>query len=238
VTEELWAQVKPAEAGLLIRKNGRRCSCSGRIRRRLSIANCHRCHHGHTQAADGAEAWNRRRPLSLTIFAETQAALLSSQSEHIKRMGKISDLSIAQKGRQPEDSVSAFLPGIEIFCRSQDWSIRQRARRACSRNRSSCSGLSPASGRNWGMNSFWPRHLRHWWKSRRRNYKKRRRSCGRLERGWGVCNRFATFVTVDIAWLLIRRTHLLFCGSRHRIFAERFSSALLITRQPFYHEIG
>lgn len=49
------------------------------------------------------------------IIIGASAELLQSQSEHIKRLGKVSELTISAAGDRPSDAASAFLNGIEVY---------------------------------------------------------------------------------------------------------------------------
>ncbi len=115
VTEELWAQVKPAEAGSLIKEEWPKMHSDWKDQEafdQLQIVIDVITAIRKLRTEQNVEP---QKAVAITIVAETQAGLLSSQSDHIKRLAKVSDLSIAVTGKQPTESASAFLPGIEMY---------------------------------------------------------------------------------------------------------------------------
>ena len=113
VTEEIWAQVSSADAGMLMKQAWPKKS-------------------GTSHAADYAELQKvietitairklradqnvePAKQTAMVIIAGADLALLESQSEHIKRMGKVSELTIVASGEKPADAAAIFLPGIEV----------------------------------------------------------------------------------------------------------------------------
>lgn len=115
VTEELWAQVKPLDAHSLIKAEWPKMKPERKdqeafdaLQKVIDVVTA-------VRKLRTDQSVEPQKAVAITIFAETQAALLSSQSEHIKRLAKVSDLLILTTGEKPLDSASAFLPGLEIF---------------------------------------------------------------------------------------------------------------------------
>lgn len=115
VTEELWAQVKLADAGMLIHeswpevKEQRRDDAAlADFRVIIDVITAIRKLRTDQNVEPG-------KPVSLIIFAGPHTELLRSQEEHIKRMGRLSDLMVEVSGTKPDESAAAFLTDIEIY---------------------------------------------------------------------------------------------------------------------------
>jgi valyl-tRNA synthetase len=116
VTEEIWSSVKPAKASALIswhwptapEKQWENVEAQEQFQMLINVITTVR----KLRTDQGVDLGKQ---VAMTIIAGKHTELLQSQSEHIKRMGKLSDLTIVPKGEKPEDSAAAFLPDIEIY---------------------------------------------------------------------------------------------------------------------------
>lgn len=113
VTEEIWSQVKPTGANMLIKQPWPKVSGGSydadfaELQKIIETITAIR-----KLRADQNVEPAKQTPI--VIIAGADLKLLESQSEHIKRMGKVSELTIVASGEKPADAAAIFLPGIEV----------------------------------------------------------------------------------------------------------------------------
>ena len=115
VTEELWAVLKPKNAGLLLKeewpvleKSHNDPQAFSDLQVLIDVITAIR----KIRTEQGVEL---SKTVSVVVYTKMHQALLSSQAEHVKRLAKVSTLEILEKGEKPKDAALAFLPGIEIY---------------------------------------------------------------------------------------------------------------------------
>ncbi len=114
VTEELWAQIKPKDAGLLIKQEWPLADNrlkDGEARKQLQLT------------VDAITAIRRLRTeqgvepgkeVSITIVSKEFCPLFENQQEHIRRLGKVGSLMIADKVKDLKNTASAILADAEV----------------------------------------------------------------------------------------------------------------------------
>jgi len=113
VTEELWAQFGPANAGPLIKQAWPEAFDAGLsddredLQRVIDVITAVRRIRSENAIEPGKE-------LVVTLISEEHVELLESQAEHIKRLAKIGTLTVVSAGEKPATAASAFLQGIEV----------------------------------------------------------------------------------------------------------------------------
>ncbi len=114
VTEELWASVKPADAGMLLKeewpalKSARKDQESfDQLQTVIDVVTAIRKLRSEQGIEPGKE-------LTVTIVSKEHASLLESQAEHIRRLAKLGSLTISGKSGKPQNMVVALLAGIEV----------------------------------------------------------------------------------------------------------------------------
>ncbi len=114
VTEELWAQVQPADAGLLIRKEWPQVkperkdqAAFDQLQIVIDVITAIR----KIRADQGVEPG---KGLTVTLRTAEHGALLESQREHIGRLARVEQLTITAEAFEPANCASVFLPGIEV----------------------------------------------------------------------------------------------------------------------------
>jgi len=114
VTEELWRHCKPKEAGMLIVQpwpslaRSQHAAEAEQLRSLIAVITAIRGIRADQELDPGKE-------VPVYIFTEKRDAdLLRSQAEHIRRLARVNELTIAAKRQKVAHAASAFLPGIEI----------------------------------------------------------------------------------------------------------------------------
>lgn len=114
VTEELWASLKPKDAGMLMTQEWPSTpkittndfgEASADLSKIIGVITAIR-----QLRSDQDVEVAKQVPVVLVTTAHKE--LLESQAEHIKRMGKVSELTF---GAKPDDAAAAFLDGIEVY---------------------------------------------------------------------------------------------------------------------------
>ncbi len=115
VTEELWGALKPKGADMLVKKEWplskpdcRDADAEAGFQTLIGVVQAIR-----KLRTDNAVEPGKQVPV--VVCSDQHGSLLQSQAEHIKRMGKLSDLSIASTAQKPADAAAAFLDGIEVY---------------------------------------------------------------------------------------------------------------------------
>jgi valyl-tRNA synthetase len=116
VTEELWSEIKPEESGLLISEEWPEDMDLSSIGSHFKTA------HADLQKVIGVitairklrtdQAVEPGKQVPVVLVTIAHKDLLEGQAEHIKRLAKLSELTI---GAKPDDAAAAFLDGIEIY---------------------------------------------------------------------------------------------------------------------------
>jgi len=114
VTEELWSQVKPEGAGMLIKEEWPQVKESRKDPEALrdfqvliGVVTAIRKMRSEQNVEQGKE-------VDVTIVSKKHGKLLESQAGHIKRLGRVGDLVIEAKSSKKENVVSAFLKDVEV----------------------------------------------------------------------------------------------------------------------------
>ncbi|MEK7562772.1 MAG: valine--tRNA ligase [Patescibacteria group bacterium] len=114
VTEELWSQVKPEDAGMLISKSWPEvkkewvdAEAEETFLQLISVIQAVR----KIRADQGIEP---SKEISAIIHTKKWVELLESQEGHIRRMGKISSLTFDTDAKPHKNAASVFLPEIEV----------------------------------------------------------------------------------------------------------------------------
>jgi len=114
VTEELWAQVKPKGAGMLIleewpkaREDRRDQEAYDSLQRIIDVVTALRQIRAEQNVEPG-------KAITVTIGAMELIPLLEAQEADIRRLAKVESLTFETKAIKPKNVASAFLPGIEI----------------------------------------------------------------------------------------------------------------------------
>jgi valyl-tRNA synthetase len=114
VTEELWASVKPHDAGMLIAeqwpalKPERKDQESfDQLQRVIDVVSAIR-------KVRAEYAIDPKKELAVTVMAKEHADLLRAQEHHIRRLGRVGDLAMAEKAPREKNTISMFLTGIEV----------------------------------------------------------------------------------------------------------------------------
>jgi len=133
VTEELWEHIKPEGAGLLMsqpwpRKHGHYIATVKPVVISITIpevtAEYIDASEGMKRVIDVITAIRKlrtdqnlepKKEVKVTLQTSVHKDLLESQVEHIKRLGKVSELTIEDRGQKPEDSAVAFIADIDIY---------------------------------------------------------------------------------------------------------------------------
>jgi|APSaa5957512535_1039671.scaffolds.fasta_scaffold00127_39 valyl-tRNA synthetase len=116
VTEELWEQIKPQEAGLLIKESWPQSDTSLKdsadkdLQVIIDVISAIRS----LRSDQGIEPGKN---ITVTLHTQSQGMLLEAQNEHIKRLAKIESLTIDTNpdAAKPENAAAAVLKDIEIF---------------------------------------------------------------------------------------------------------------------------
>ncbi len=115
VTEELWSSIKPKKAGMLIaeqwpglKPERKDAKAEAEFLVLISVIQSIRKLRTDQNIEPGKQ-------VPITLCTDAHAELLTSQAEHIKRMGKLSELTISGTKQKPADAASAFLDGIEVY---------------------------------------------------------------------------------------------------------------------------
>lgn len=115
VTEELWGQLKPKDKGMLIQE------CWPHIKEEYKDTKAEADFMtliGVVQAIRKLRNDQNVEPgkqVTVILATKDHAELLQSQSEHITRLAKLSELKIVAMGEKPQDSAAVFLDGIEVY---------------------------------------------------------------------------------------------------------------------------
>ncbi|TSC78701.1 MAG: valyl-tRNA synthetase [Candidatus Peregrinibacteria bacterium Gr01-1014_25] len=114
VTEELWAQLKPADAGVLMRESWPAAkkermdqAAYDQLQTVIDVITAIR----RIRAEQGIEAGKK---IDAVIHSKKHATLLEQHRDHIVRMAKVGDLTIDEKPAAHANAASAFLPEVEI----------------------------------------------------------------------------------------------------------------------------
>ncbi len=114
VTEELWAQVKPKDFGNLISETWPRfkperidTKAESSFMALVSVITTLRQIRAECAVEPG-------KAIDATIVTIEHLQTLESQAEHIRRLAKVENLTFKTDAVKPDNSASAFLPGIEI----------------------------------------------------------------------------------------------------------------------------
>lgn len=114
VTEELWSQVKPHDAGMLIRHpwpevcgSLKDASSERELRVIIDVITAIR-------KMRSEQAIEQSKEVSVTIVSKSHGKLLASQEGHIRRLARIGELTIESKSKNFENVVSAFLNDLEL----------------------------------------------------------------------------------------------------------------------------
>ncbi len=114
VTEELWSQVKPADAGLLMKEpwpslhdERKDPEAAAQLKVVIDVITALRQIRSECEVEAG-------KMLTATIVVRDLAILLESQQEHIRRLAKVESLTFVADPVKLENVASAFLPGIEV----------------------------------------------------------------------------------------------------------------------------
>ncbi len=111
VTEELWAHFKPKDAGMLIQEPWPADYApqfkkeASQLQTIIEVITAIR----KLRSDQDVEV---AKQVSVVIVTKAHKDLLQSQAEHIRRMGKVSELTF---GAKPDDAAAAFLDGIEVY---------------------------------------------------------------------------------------------------------------------------
>ncbi|HVW66327.1 MAG TPA: valine--tRNA ligase [Candidatus Peribacteraceae bacterium] len=114
VTEELWSQMKPKNAGMLIThpwptfNASRDEEAEAQMQILIDVITAIR----KLRTDQGVEP---KKDVSLIIQTSAHKDLLESQAEHIKRLGRVEDLTITSDKKTIDDAASAFLPDIDLY---------------------------------------------------------------------------------------------------------------------------
>ncbi|MBI2635759.1 valine--tRNA ligase [Candidatus Peregrinibacteria bacterium] len=114
VTEELWASLKPADAGMLIREQWPTITSElqdqqsfDQLLTLINVITAIRKLRSEQRIAPGKQ-------LTVTIFSKEHAQLLDSQSGHIRRLAKVGSLTIAAHPQELKSTVAVILAGAEV----------------------------------------------------------------------------------------------------------------------------
>ncbi|MFA6038743.1 MAG: valine--tRNA ligase [Candidatus Peribacteraceae bacterium] len=114
VTEELWGQVKPAEAGMLIKepwpeavKKLQDAAAQQELQVLIDVITAVR----KMRSEQNVEAG---RTVNVTVYTNVYTKLLGEQASHIKRLARVGELTIEKEFKKLPNVVSAFLPDIEV----------------------------------------------------------------------------------------------------------------------------
>ncbi|MCB9808181.1 valine--tRNA ligase [Candidatus Peribacteria bacterium] len=113
VTEELWSQIKPADAGMLISEPWPVSDASlndasaDQLQVVITVTNAIRS----LRADQEIEAGKK---VNIIIHSK-HADLLNTQKDHIVRLARLENLTIDSSGDKPADSASAILKDTEIY---------------------------------------------------------------------------------------------------------------------------
>ncbi len=115
VTEELWESVKKKDAGMLIAESWPVLKPERKDAKAeaeyLVLVNVITA----IRKLRTDQAVEPGKQVSIELHTKPYTELLQSQSEHIKRMAKLENLTIAATGDKPADAAAAFLEGVEIY---------------------------------------------------------------------------------------------------------------------------
>jgi len=115
VTEELWGQIKPTNAGMLIKQPW--------PERGTFAADFEESHADLQRVIDVITAVRKLRTdqnvepgkeVNIILVSKEHATLLETQVDHLKRLGKAKDVKIEEKAGKLQNVASAFLEGIEV----------------------------------------------------------------------------------------------------------------------------
>lgn len=114
ITEELWAQIKPASAGMLmaeawpVAKEERKDQAAfGELQILIDVITSIR-------RLRTEQAVEPAKEISVTIVTGLYSKVLEDQESHIRRMGKIGNLTISTDAQKLENVASVFLADIEV----------------------------------------------------------------------------------------------------------------------------
>lgn len=114
ITEELWAQIKPANAGMLmaeawpVAKEERKDQAAfGELQILIDVITSIR-------RLRTEQAVEPAKEISVTIVTGLYSKVLEDQESHIRRMGKIGNLTISTDAQKLENVASVFLADIEV----------------------------------------------------------------------------------------------------------------------------
>ncbi len=114
VTEELWAQVKPMDAGMLILEEWPKMKAERKdqeafdaLQKVIDVITAIRKIRADQNIEPG-------KAITVTIITGEWMELLESQEAHIRRLGKIESLTFETKAIKPQNVASVFLPDIEV----------------------------------------------------------------------------------------------------------------------------
>lgn len=115
VTEELWAQVKHKDAGLLIKEpwpHGDLADADAEAARAFDLLTEVITSIRQMRSEQNVEAG---KDVTVTLSSHAFGVFLESQEAHIRRLAKVGSLTIITGPFQPDaDTVSAFLAGVEV----------------------------------------------------------------------------------------------------------------------------
>jgi len=115
VTEELWAQVKPKDYGMLIadawpRFKPERIDAAAEkdFMALIGVITAIRKLRTEQDVEVG-------KMVSVVLCTEVYNDLSQREAEHIRRMAKVEHLTVTGFGQKPDDAAAAFLDGIEVY---------------------------------------------------------------------------------------------------------------------------
>lgn len=114
ITEELWAQIKPASAGMLmaeewpvVKAERKDQKAFDELQMLIDVITAIRRLRTEQSVEPGKE-------VSVTIVTGKYSKILEEQESHIRRMGKIGSLTISSDAQKLENVASVFLADIEV----------------------------------------------------------------------------------------------------------------------------
>jgi valyl-tRNA synthetase len=114
VTEELWGQVKLKDAGMLIKEpwpeahaKWKDSKAEAELQVLIDTVTAIRKMRSDQNVEQGRE-------VTVTLVTKKHEKLLQSQAEHIKRLGRVKDLTMESKSSKKENVASAFLHEVEV----------------------------------------------------------------------------------------------------------------------------
>ncbi|MBM3231486.1 class I tRNA ligase family protein, partial [Candidatus Peregrinibacteria bacterium] len=143
VTEELWAQLQPGDADLLIKtpwpelkKQRSDAESEAQFLALISVIQSIR----KLRADQGIEPGLQ---VTVTLLTKKSCALLESEQEHIRRMAKVESLMISNdlKAAKPKNAAVAVLPDIEVYLHLEGLIDVEREREKLTKEKASLEGF-------------------------------------------------------------------------------------------------